>query len=105
MRRNWLKRERYPQFVAEVSKADQIKPLARDGRRLAQVALHFALNHPAVTLSRPMSSSTGMVRRPRMTPPMPSVSAMVWRRSYFFGTSKSTTVAGRQPPTWIMQMA
>ena len=36
----------------------------------------------------------GTVRRPRMMPPMPSVSAMVWRRPYFFGSSKSVTVQG-----------
>ena len=29
-----------------------------------------------------------------MMPPMPRVSAMVWRRPYFFGTSKSVTVQG-----------
>jgi hypothetical protein len=37
---------------------------------------------------------TGMVRSPRMMPPMPSVSAMVWRRPYFLGISKSVTVLG-----------
>ena len=36
----------------------------------------------------------GTVRMPRMMPPMPSVSAMVCRRPYFFGISKSVTVAG-----------
>ncbi len=35
-----------------------------------------------------------MVRNPRMMPPMPSVSAMVWRRPYFLGISKSMTVLG-----------
>ena len=35
-----------------------------------------------------------MVRRPRMMPPMPSVSAMVWRRPYFLGISKSIDRAG-----------
>jgi len=34
-----------------------------------------------------------MVRSPRMIPPMPSVSPIVWRRPKRFGTSKSTTVA------------
>lgn len=29
-----------------------------------------------------------------MMPPTPSVSAIVWRRPYFFGTSKSVTVQG-----------
>ncbi len=29
-----------------------------------------------------------------MMPPMPSVSAMVWRRPKRFGTSKSVTVQG-----------
>ena len=53
VRRNWLKAERYPQFAAEVAKTEQIKPLARDGRTLAQVALQFVLAHPAVTLSIP----------------------------------------------------
>jgi hypothetical protein len=41
-----------------------------------------------------MSRKTGIVRSPRMMPPMPSVSAMVWRRPYFLGISKSMTVLG-----------
>ena len=40
------------------------------------------------------SSSTGTVRRARMMPPTPKVSAMVWRSPNRFGTSKSTTVDG-----------
>ena len=36
----------------------------------------------------------GTVRSARMMPPTPSVSAMVCRRPYFFGTSKSVTVHG-----------
>jgi len=46
-------------------------------------------------MSRTMSSMTGMVRRARMMPPMPKVSAMVCSRPNFFGISKSVTVAGR----------
>ena len=46
------------------------------------------------SMSRAESSSTGIVRRARMMPPMPSVSAMVWRRPNFFGISKSMTVHG-----------
>ena len=46
------------------------------------------------TMSRAMSISTGAVRRPRMMPPMPSVSAIVWRRPRCLGTSKSVTVPG-----------
>ena len=45
-------------------------------------------------MSRAMSISTGAVLRPRMMPPMPSVSAMVWRNPRFLGTSKSMTVPG-----------
>jgi hypothetical protein len=33
--------------------------------------------------------------RPRMMPPTPRVSAMVWRRPYCLGISKSITVEGR----------
>ena len=36
----------------------------------------------------------GTVRRPRMMPPTPRVSAMVWRRPNRFGTSKSVIVHG-----------
>ena len=46
------------------------------------------------SMSRQTSSSTGIVRRPRMIPPTPSVSPIVWRRPKRLGTSKSTTVAG-----------
>ena len=45
-------------------------------------------------MSAHMSSRTGMVRSPRMIPPMPNVSPMVWRRPKAFGTSKSVTVQG-----------
>ena len=45
-------------------------------------------------MSAHMTSSTGMVRSPRMIPPMPSVSAIVWRRPNCFGISKSMTVHG-----------
>ena len=45
-----------------------------------------------------MSSATrhrcGTVRRPRMMPPTPSVSAMVWRRPWRLGISKSVMVQG-----------
>ena len=36
-------------------------------------------------MSRPMSRSTGIVRRARKTAPTPSVSPMVWRRPYLLG--------------------
>ena len=49
----------------------------------------FAMIMSSHTLSR-----CGTVRRPRMMPPMPRVSAMVWRKPYFLGISKSTTVPG-----------
>ncbi len=46
-------------------------------------------------MSAQTSRSTGIVRSPRMIPPIPSVSAIVWRNPKRLGTSKSTTVAGR----------
>ncbi|MEZ5216253.1 MAG: hypothetical protein R2715_06580 [Ilumatobacteraceae bacterium] len=46
------------------------------------------------SMSAHTSRSTGTVRRARMIPPTPRVSAIVWRSPYFFGTSKSTTVEG-----------
>ena len=53
VRRNWLKDDRYPQFVDELAKVEKARGLARDGRSLAQAALQFALAHPAVALSIP----------------------------------------------------
>ena len=47
------------------------------------------------SISRQMSTSTGIVRSPRMIPPIPTVSPIVWRKPKRFGTSKSVTVAGR----------
>ena len=47
------------------------------------------------SMSRQTSRSTGIVRRPRMIPPTPSVSPIVWRSPKRLGTSKSTTVDGR----------
>ena len=45
-------------------------------------------------MSSQMLHSTGTVRMPRMMPPIPKVSAIVWRRPNFFGTSKSVIVQG-----------
>ena len=39
----------------------------------------------------------GKVRSARKMPPMPSVSAMVWRSPYFAGTVKSVRVASIPP--------
>ena len=44
-------------------------------------------------------SKTGAVLKKRKIPPIPKVSPMVWRKPYFFGTSKSVTVQGLYPPT------
>ncbi|MCY1232062.1 hypothetical protein D9M72_445330 [compost metagenome] len=46
------------------------------------------------SMSSQIFQRCGTVRKPRMMPPTPSVSAIVWRRPYFFGTSKSVTVQG-----------
>src|SRR6188472_3589430 len=55
-------------------------------------------------MSAPIASITGIVRSARKMPPMPSVSAIVWRRPWRAGISKSRTVAAK-PPTWIMLIA
>jgi hypothetical protein len=55
-------------------------------------------------MSLPMSIITGSVRKPREMPPMPSVSAIVWRTPYLLGISKSIRNASR-PPTWISLIA
>jgi hypothetical protein len=47
-------------------------------------------------MSRQMSSSTGIVRSARKIPPIPRVSAMVWRRPNCLGISKSATVLCRR---------
>ena len=44
-------------------------------------------------MSFPISTITGIVRSPRMMPPIPIVSAIVWRSPYRFGISKSVSVA------------
>ncbi len=49
-------------------------------------------------MSRARATVTGMVRRPRKIPPMPSVSPIVWRTPYRAGMSKSARVAA-YPPT------
>ena len=45
-------------------------------------------------MSAAVSRKTGIVRSARMMPPMPSVSAIVWRSPYLRGISKSMTVPG-----------
>ena len=52
-------------------------------------------------MSLPMPSITGAVRSVRMMPPMPSVSAIVWRTPWRAGISWSRTVAA-WPPTWTL---
>src|SRR5699024_12465030 len=44
---------------------------------------------------------TGIVRKFLNNPPIPNVSAIVCRRPYFLGISKSMTVLGSYPPTCI----
>ncbi len=68
---------------------------------IAQVLIAIGLTYCSMIASGQtavMSSQIfhrcGTVRMPRMIPPIPSVSAMVWRSPNFFGTSKSVTVAG-----------
>ena len=68
---------------------------------IAQVLIAIGLTYCSMMASgqtASMSSASahrcGTVRSARMMPPTPSVSAMVARRPYFFGTSKSVTVAG-----------
>ena len=52
-------------------------------------------------MSRAISSSTGMVRMARKTPPGPSVSPTHWSTLYFRGICQSILKAST-PPTWIM---
>ena len=82
--------------VAEADGADAL------ARATAQQSIAIGLTYcsssasgHSSSMSRQTSSSTGIVRRPRMIPPTPSVSPIVWRRPKRLGTSKSTTVAGR----------
>ena len=55
-------------------------------------------------MSVPIPCITGIVRRARKMPPIPSVSPTVWRRPWRFGISWSIRVAA-WPPTWIMLIA
>lgn len=49
-RNNWLTDPRQNAvFQRDLQSVEQLKPLARDGRSLAQAALQFVLHHPAVT--------------------------------------------------------
>ena len=68
---------------------------------IAQVLIAIGLTYCSMIASGQTASMSsqifqrcGTVRRPRMMPPTPSVSAIVWRRPNFFGTSKSVTVQG-----------
>ncbi len=46
------------------------------------------------SMSSQIDHKCGTVRMPRMMPPIPSVSAIVWRRPSFLGISKSVIVQG-----------
>ncbi len=54
-----------------------------DGHRV-DVLQHDRFGHTS-SMSSQIDHKCGTVRMPRMMPPMPSVSAMVWRRPHFLG--------------------
>jgi aryl-alcohol dehydrogenase-like predicted oxidoreductase len=52
-RQNWIKNEDEHQiFLNDLEKVEKLKPLA-DGRNLAQLAIQFVMQHPAVTAAIP----------------------------------------------------
>ncbi len=52
-RQNWIKNEDERQvFLSDLEKVEKLKPLT-DGRSLAQLAIQFVIQHPAVTLAIP----------------------------------------------------
>ncbi len=52
-RQNWIKNEDEHQvFLSDLEKVEKLKPLT-DGRSLAQLAIQFVIQHPAVTLAIP----------------------------------------------------
>jgi hypothetical protein len=66
---------------------------------MAQVLIAIGLTYciriasgATCTMSSQMLHRAGTVRMPRMMPPMPRVSAMVWRRPNVLGISKSVIV-------------
>jgi aryl-alcohol dehydrogenase-like predicted oxidoreductase len=52
-RQNWIKNEDEHQvFLSDLEKVENLKPLT-DGRSMAQLAIQFVMQHPAVTLAIP----------------------------------------------------
>ena len=52
-RQNWIKKEEEHQiFLSDLDKVEKLKPLAKD-RTLAQMAIQFVMQHPAVTVAIP----------------------------------------------------
>jgi aryl-alcohol dehydrogenase-like predicted oxidoreductase len=52
-RRRWVENEdEYQTFLNDLEKVEKLKPLT-DGRSLAQLAIQFVIQHPAVTLAIP----------------------------------------------------
>ncbi len=61
-RNNWLTDPRQNAvFQRDLQSVEQLKPLARDGRTLAQAALQFILHHPAVTTVIPGGRNAAQV--------------------------------------------
>jgi aryl-alcohol dehydrogenase-like predicted oxidoreductase len=62
-RRNWQNDpEQHATYLRDLSAVDQLQGLAREGRSLAQAALSFTLEHPAVTTVIPGAKTPEQVR-------------------------------------------
>jgi aryl-alcohol dehydrogenase-like predicted oxidoreductase len=72
-RRNWIENEdEHKIFLNDLEKVEKLKPLA-DGRSLAQLAIQFVVQHPAVTLAIPGAKRISQLKENVKTALMPEL--------------------------------
>lgn len=77
IRRNWPKES---WFVRSLSQVEHLKPLANESRTLAQVALRFVLDHPAVSVAIPGAKTEKQAASNALASVRPLLSKDDWTR-------------------------
>jgi len=73
-RQNWIENEdEYQIFLNDLEKVEKLKPLGNDERSLAQLAIQFSMQHPAVTLAIPGAKRISQLKENVKTALMPEL--------------------------------
>ena len=73
-RQNWIENEdEYQIFLNDLEKIEKLNPLENDKRSLAQLAIQFSMQHPAVTLAIPGAKRISQLKENVKTALMPEL--------------------------------